>query len=604
VRAHDAVLIDLAPAEGKGLEEVKSVRLAAPELPLLVFVPDGEDALGDAALQVGAHDYLSVADITPRAIERSLRHVFERVALERLLQGERADLAASRASMVGLIEGNADGLVVIDRSGVTRFANPAAALLFGLPESEIVGEPLGVPLTTEGASEIELLAGDGRPRVAEVRVAPVSWDGAPAYLASLRDVTDRKRVERTMQRSAESFRTLAEAAPDAIVVHRGDAMVWANRAFARLLGVEAHEAAQVRSVASWLSTEGRTDLEDPGADLSSGPFPAMVRRRESTAIPVEVRQYRVLFDGAEATLSLVQDLAAREQRARARAQHERLASLGRLAANLGHEINNPLSYVVSNLSYLGSLLADLGARSDSDPDLVAASADLQEACSAAHDALEGAERVAAIVRDVRVLSRIESRELRPLRVPDVLQSAMRIVRGKLAEVAQVSLALDDVPAVHGNDTALLQVFVNLLVNAADACAERVADPHRVNVACFSDAEGRVVIEIRDTGPGISDEIRGHLFEPFFTTKAAGSGFGLAISYAIVESLSGKLTLESDTPHGAIARVVLPPAPRAGLGIRSRRGSSPRPSRPSGRGDRDRAARAGSARGSAARAEPS
>jgi len=603
-RGYDAVLLEIAPFEDESLDEVKAVRLLVPQLPLLALVPDGDEELGRAALLLGAHDYLAGSDLTPRALERSLRHAGELLALQRALKGERADLAASRASMVGLIEGNADGLVVIDRSGVARFVNPAAAALYGLREREIVGQTLELPLAADGTSEIELLARDGRPRVAEVRVAPVSWDGAPAFLASLRDVTDRRRVEHTVQRSAESFRTLAEAARDPIVVHRGDAMIWGNRAFARLLAAESHEAAQVESVSSWLSPDGGVDAENPAADVPGQPMSAVVRRRGGVAVPVEVRRYRILFDGAEATLSLVHDLAAREQRARARAQHERLASLGRLAANLGHEINNPLSYVVSNLSYLGSLLNELGARAVSDPSLAAVCADVQEACSAAGDALEGAERVAAIVRDVRVLSRIESRELRPLRVPDVLQSAVRIARGKLAEVAQVSLALDDVPAVHSNDTALLQVFVNLLVNAADACAERPSPHHHVSVACFSDADGRVVIEIRDTGPGISEQIRRHLFEPFFTTKPAGSGFGLAISYAIVESLNGKLTLESDAPHGAIARVVLPPAPQAGAGLRSRRGSSPWPSHPSGKGARDRAARAGSAPKGAARAEPS
>jgi signal transduction histidine kinase len=283
-----------------------------------------------------------------------------------------------------------------------------------------------------------------------------------------------------------------------------------------------------------------------------------------------VRSYRVVFDGVDVTLSLLQDLAAREKKARARAQRERLAALGRLAANLGHEINNPLSYVVSNLSFLGHQLGGLSERVAAAAaeaaqtlrlaDQAALAAELEEARSAAADALEGAERVAAIVRDIRVLSRNEGRELNVVRIPDVIQSALRIARGKLAEVAHVSLDLKDVPMVRANDTALLQVFVNLLVNAADACSELAAERHEVDVACFSDVEGRAVVEVRDSGPGISKEVRDHLFEPFFTTKPAGSGFGLAISFAIVESLGGNLALESRGPRGAVARIVLPPAP--------------------------------------------
>jgi signal transduction histidine kinase len=136
--------------------------------------------------------------------------------------------------------------------------------------------------------------------------------------------------------------------------------------------------------------------------------------------------------------------------------------------------------------------------------------------------------------------------------------------------------------VRANDTALLQVFVNLLVNAADACAEVPSERHEVRIGCFTDGEGRAIVEIRDTGPGISDHIRERLFEPFFTTKPAGSGVGLAISFAIVESLAGTLTLESDGERGAVARVVLLPAPGVKATLRSRRGSSSRRPRHSGR----------------------
>jgi signal transduction histidine kinase len=388
-----------------------------------------------------------------------------------------------------------------------------------------------------------------------------------------------------MQRSAESFRVLADLVPDPIVVHRGDAMVWSNQAFDRLVGAESFESARAGSLSSWLETvegelEGALTGEPPEEILS-----AVVRTCRGSAVPVEVRRYPILFGGADATLSLLRDPAAREQETRARAQHERLASLGRLAANLGHEINNPLSYVVSNLSYLATQLADLGARvaAARDDELAKILApELEEARSAATDALEGADRLAAIVRDVRVLSRIESRELTLLRIPEVLESAVRIARGKLIEVAQVSLALQDVPSVRANDTALLQVFVNLLVNAADACAELPSEGHEVRVGCFTDGEGRAVVEIRDTGPGISDHIRERLFEPFFTTKPAGSGVGLALSFAIVESLAGTLTLESDGARGAVARVVLLPAPSVKPTLRSRRGSSPQRPRHSGR----------------------
>ncbi|MCC6642291.1 MAG: hypothetical protein IT386_14115 [Deltaproteobacteria bacterium] len=405
------------------------------------------------------------------------------------------------------------------------------------------------------------------------------------------------RTQQEIERSVETFRTLAEASATPTVVHRDDLVLWFNTAFSRLLGSDASEDPRAGRVSSWLETVEGDPSGAPSESATDEPVSALLRTRRGAVVPVEVRRYRILFGGAEATLSMLCDLAAREQSARARAQHERLASLGRLAANLGHEINNPLSYVVSNLGYLRSHLADLRVRAEAaggDPLAKGLAEGIDEALSAAADALEGAERVAAIVRDVRVLSRIESRALTSVRIPGVIDSAVRIVRGKLAEVAHVSIDVDDVPSVEANDTALLQVFVNLLVNAADACSEAPGSQHEVRVRGFTDADGRAVVEIRDTGPGISDQIREHLFEPFFTTKASGSGFGLAISFAIVEGFGGMLTLESGGSRGAIARVVLPAAVRSPAGQRSRRGSSARRVRIGGRAAPGPAPRARSA----------
>ena len=363
----------------------------------------------------------------------------------------------------------------------------------------------------------------------------------------------------SLHADAEAFTALCENVPECILVHRADVVLFANRAFADLLGATSLEDARSERVSGFLEPVAPAS----GAETAGAPAAAVLRSRRGTATPVEVRTWRVVYHGAEASLSLIHDLAAREQAARTRAQNERLASLGRLAANLGHEINNPLSYVVSNLGYLRSLLGEIEGKvsrtASGEPFAEAVAGDLEEARSAAGDALEGAERVAAIVRDVRALSRIESRELSSISVADVLQSALRIVKGKIGETAALHVALDVLPSVKANETALLQVFVNLLVNAADACAELPSESHEIRVSCATDADGRAVVEIRDTGPGIPEDLRARLFEPFFTTKPTGNGFGLAISYAIIESFAGTLTLSSAGLRGAVARLVLPPA---------------------------------------------
>lgn len=424
--------------------------------------------------------------------------------------------------------------------------------------------------------------GGGMSTIVVEDIGAVRDRGARTLRERRRGSVQRTQGLRAIACSVETLHALSEAWPVPIVVHQDEELLWSNGAFTRLIG---SDAAHGNRLSDWLETpEDETD-RGRTEDAAEAVFSARVRTGRGTVVPVEVRRYEILFGDRAATLRVLHDLAAKEQAARACAQHERLASLGRLAASLGHEINNPLSYVVSNLGFLRAQLADLGARvaaagaSALAQDLAAG---IEEARAAAADALEGAERVAAIVRDVRVLSRIESRALTKVGIPGVVDSALRIARARLAETARVSVDVAATPSVEANDTALLQVFVNLLVNAADACAELPDQQHEVHVRCFTDDRGRAVVEIRDSGSGISDEIREHLFEPFFTTKASGSGFGLAISFAIIESLGGTLTLESDGTRGAVARVVLPPA-RGGSALpKARRGSSPRRARGAGR----------------------
>ncbi len=430
-----------------------------------------------------------------------------------------------------------------------------------------------LPLLVVVAAETDDALGDAALREGADDYLVASDIASRSLERGLRHARERFAWRRMLERSGQGLRAAAETTSVPVVVHRDDTILWANEALVDLLGATSLAEVCSGTVSSWMEVAAGGTLEtrpgEPGepGEPSAQPRRAAVRGRGSVAVAVEVRRHAVFFDGLAATLSLLDDVADRERRAHSREQHERLASLGRLAANLGHEINNPLSYVVSNLRYLAAQLNELSERAEAavtpgDLRSIEAARELEETRRAAADALEGSERVAAIVRDVRVLSRIESRELAPVRIADVLQSAVRIANGKLGEVARVDLALQETPPVQANETALLQVFVNLLVNAADACAELPAEDHDVKIVCFTDAEGRAVVEIRDTGPGLADEVRDRVFEPFFTTKPSGSGFGLAISYALVESFGGILTLETDGLRGALARVVLPPMPRA------------------------------------------
>jgi signal transduction histidine kinase/ActR/RegA family two-component response regulator len=235
------------------------------------------------------------------------------------------------------------------------------------------------------------------------------------------------------------------------------------------------------------------------------------------------------------------------------AQSEKLAVVGQLAAGVGHEINNPLSFVSGNLHVALEQLAVL-SREVSGP----ASERLGETLQALEEARRGAERIQTIVKDLRMMARADETRLVPLNVHTALEFSVTLAMPHLRHRAQLERCYGTVPAVRANEGRLGQVFLNLLVNAAQAIPE--GDPLNHRVSLVTRQEGsRVVVEVCDTGKGMSPEVLSHLFEPFFTTKppGEGTGLGLSICRGIIHSMGGELRVRSELGRGSAFQVLLP-----------------------------------------------
>ena len=238
---------------------------------------------------------------------------------------------------------------------------------------------------------------------------------------------------------------------------------------------------------------------------------------------------------------------------------DRRTSLGLLAAGVAHEINNPLSYITTNLAFIRDALPNLAAERAGLPVAL-------EVRDALDEALEGAQRVKKIVGGLKTLARGDRGS--PRTVVDVqtsLGSALDVAWGEIKHRAEVVKDLHPVPLVLAEEVQLLQVFLNLLINAAQAIeqaqTEKKPGPHQVRVRTFTDQRGWAVVEVSDTGAGMTPEARARLFTPFFTTKpvGTGTGLGLSTSQGIVVSLGGTIEVESEEGKGAQFTVKLPPA---------------------------------------------
>jgi signal transduction histidine kinase len=230
---------------------------------------------------------------------------------------------------------------------------------------------------------------------------------------------------------------------------------------------------------------------------------------------------------------------------------DRLATVGQLAASVGHEINNPLAFILSNISYVQDELGRLHGA----PHSLAR----EEMLEALAEAREGAERVRLLVQDLKMLSRADDVESGPVEMGAVLRSASKMAAHEIRLRARLVVESDGVPLVHGNGARLCQVFLNLLINAAHAITPGQVARNEIRLSARRDADSRVVVEVSDTGCGIPPENLERIFQPFFTTKprGMGSGLGLSVCHRIITAHEGQISVESAPGRGTTFRVSLP-----------------------------------------------
>jgi PAS domain S-box-containing protein len=386
-----------------------------------------------------------------------------------------------------------------------------------------------------------------------------------------------RRADRERHEAEASFRLIIESSPDLIVVHRAGTIVYANPKTVERLGWGDASALSGQALAMIVMEDdvrAAAPLAEAANEGSSRPAPIAQRwrRREGDAIAVEVVEGAVVFEGEPATVSLARDLTERNQIAATMIEMDRMAAIGILAAGVGHEINNPLAYVLANLEFVTSelevIVGELSA--DSHERLATRITDVMQALA---DTNHGADRVRSIVGDLRTFSRGDDESMMLVDVREVLDSSLRMAAVQLRQRATVvKNYASEVAPVLVNESRLGQLFLNLVVNAAQALPDGAPDDNRIAITAREE-DGFVHVEIADTGGGIAADVLPRIFEPFFTTKPVGQGTGLGLSICkrIVVQLGGTITVTSQPGVGTTFVVRLP---------RANAIAEPRPSAPS------------------------
>ena len=366
---------------------------------------------------------------------------------------------------------------------------------------------------------------------------------------------------RSAGRLAEArFRTLAQSLDGTVVVI--DRELTVGGVHGRRLLLDGHARAEVvgASVRALFRAGEQDEVEACCRRVLAGAGAAeevlhFGRRHGDGAVVIEVTiSPMVEAEGVPTGLvAFVRDVT--EQR-RLQAQvvaSDRMATIGTLAAGIAHEINNPLSALLSNLHMLARDVQRLADGQALTPPF------LSELTELVGDSNAAAAMVRTIAADLRTFARHSEDAPGPVAVKSVLESALRMARCRVEARAHVVRDYRDVPPVVAVESSLGQVFLNLLVNAAQAIPDGGRDRHEVRVSLSEERATRhVVVGITDTGVGISDAAKERLFSPFFTTKPSGvgTGLGLSICKRIIASFGGGISVESTLGQGATFTVRL------------------------------------------------
>jgi PAS domain S-box-containing protein len=464
---------------------------------------------------------------------------------------------------------SSDVMSRIDAHGRITFVSESVKRVLGYEPSELVGREAHSFLSAEDRPERRagfergLREGIAPTVVARARrkdgtyiwmeyrteVLRDAQGNVTGFQSSSHDVTARVEAEQALERSEQNFETFVRTMPVPASIHDNKTVHLVNAAFTQMFGHE--ESAMIgHDVLEFVDESDRPYVDarlqqDVEAIAGVTTREQLIIQADGSRVAVEVTVVPVFFRGHRYALAVFRDLRERKRLEAQLVTSERMASLGRLAATVGHEINNPLAYVLSSIALVERELAGLPEDKARTLRELVANVD------------EGARRIRDVVEDLRVFGRERTGEIGSVDLVRLLDRAASIASHEVRRRATLVKDYGKLPPVSGSEARLGQVFLNLLVNAAQAIPED-GGAHEVRIeARHCEADDRVEVDVVDTGVGIEPAIAAHVFDPFFTTKpGAGTGLGLSISQHIVVSLGGTLTLASSKPGETRFRVVL------------------------------------------------
>jgi PAS domain S-box-containing protein len=406
--------------------------------------------------------------------------------------------------------------------------------------------------------EMSLISKSGILHTSLLKAEVVKLDDCDCLVSASIDITDRKRAEKALQESESRFRMLSENSLSGIFIFRDGRFSYVNPAFASMLGCPRIEIVG-REFSSFVFPEDRSMVNEVIRKRLIGenpktPYCLRCFRGDGKIVWLEALSTRLEDQGQPALLTTVLDITEQRKvkeevdRLRQVMDHvSRVNTLGELAASIAHELNQPLTAIMANAQ---TALRIINSGQDNTGEIK----DILE------DITSDDRRAGDIIRRMREPLKRGQLALESLDLNNLVSGIYQLVRSD-AVIADVTIDLAlaaGLPLIRGDKTQLQQVLLNLMVNALDAVKEQKAGQRRIEVHSSLDQEGRLIkVEIKDTGPGITETNRKHLFELLCSTKPDGLGVGLSICKRLIQDHGGRIWQENRPEGGASFIFTLP-----------------------------------------------
>lgn len=533
-------------------------------IPVVYITSYSDSATISRSMETTPYGYI-IKPFTTQTLLVTVSLSFIRMELEK-------SISEKTALITGVLDNISDGIAVVDESGDIALVNKALCRIV-----ECSGDPCGHNVKEmlpgyENSSVPYMMDVPSRHMTKRVLAAVCGF--MKGSIVTLTDLTEVETFKTALDKTENSFATVfkKKVVPSVIASYPDGVIYDVNDGFEKLYGTD--ESVVGKNIESIIGIKTKKIIIDTLKDSDYFAIQhAVQQKNDGNEFFTDIMGNKIfLRDGVYFLVDIIDvsekiRLEKREEELKIKMLHtNKMAALGTLVSGVAHELNNPNNFIMFNttllMDYFNDIIALLDSLQEKGMDLKIGNLDYSEAKTDITQLLagtvNGSERIRDIVLDLKGFARQGTPvEMEVIAPAIMVESAVRMLHHNIAKTTDYfkTEIADNLPKVKVNRQKLEQVLINIMMNSLEAMT---AKNQTLTVRCFAES-GNVVIEVEDTGMGISEGDLQRITEPFFTTKqnSGGTGLGLSIAYSIIKDHNGVLDIISELGKGTVVRITLP-----------------------------------------------